>query len=330
MWTQKIIEEYIANQIQENLNLDYKASGAFSRENNVKDKKIEDISKDVSSMANSQGGVIIYGIKEFGGDKRYLPEKIDPIDQTVFSKEWLEQIINSGIHPRIQGIVIHPVQLDTDPKHCVYVVEIPQSNTAHQAKDKRYYKRYNFESVAMEDYEIRDTMNRASVPNVSVKFGLYDGVISEDEQTYASYRGLRVIIKNESAKVVNRFKLLMTLTNMGWYDDDEDADFKFPNLVEIRNKEGEDIKTWTYGNAGSVDYRALYKPDFVLFPQKEIDIGDQLKWGYRSDVMLEVMNEWEQFARDADWEIKWKLFADNMPFKEGTEMVCDLPTMMHH
>src|SRR6185503_3660294 len=168
MWSQKTIEEYIANQVQENLNLDYKASGTFSKENNVKDKKIEDISKDVSAMANSQGGVIIYGIKEYGGEKRYLPEKIDPIDQTVFSKEWLEQIINSNIHPRIQGIIIHPVQIDTHPNHCVYVVEVPPGNTAYQAKDKRYYKRYNFESIAMEDYEIRDTMNRASVPNVSI------------------------------------------------------------------------------------------------------------------------------------------------------------------
>ena len=40
------------------------------------------------------------------------------------------------------------------------VVEIPKSLTAHQARDLRYYRRYNFESVAMVDYEIRDVMNR--------------------------------------------------------------------------------------------------------------------------------------------------------------------------
>jgi len=42
-------------------------------------------------MANSAGGIIIYGIKEYDeADKRHLPEKIDPIQQNVFSKEWLE------------------------------------------------------------------------------------------------------------------------------------------------------------------------------------------------------------------------------------------------
>jgi predicted HTH transcriptional regulator len=98
MWSQKTVEQYITNQIQENLNLDYKASRAFSKS----DGAIREISKDVSAMANSQGGVIIYGVKEFDEkEKRHLPEKIDPVDQTVYTKEWLEQIINSNIHPKI-------------------------------------------------------------------------------------------------------------------------------------------------------------------------------------------------------------------------------------
>jgi len=49
------------------------------------------------------------------------------------------------------------------PHYC-YVVEIPQSGTAHQALDRKYYRRRNFESTAMEDYEIRDVMNRRKHP----------------------------------------------------------------------------------------------------------------------------------------------------------------------
>ena len=41
-------------------------------------------------------------------------------------------------------------------------MEIAQGTTAHQADDCKYYKRYNFESVAMRDYEVRDTMRRKS------------------------------------------------------------------------------------------------------------------------------------------------------------------------
>lgn len=145
-----------------------------------------------------------------------------------------------------------------------------------------------------------------------------------------SYHGLRIIIKNEDVQVVNRFKVLMTLTNVGEYDYEEDTDFEATKLVESGNKEGDDIKTWLDGNSGSVDWCILYKPEFVLFPQEEIDIGEQLKWGYRNDPAVEVLDRWKELARDANWEIKWKLFADNMPFKEGTEMVCDLPTLMHN
>jgi len=95
-------------------------------------------------MANSSGGILIYGVKEFDeSDKRHLPEKINPVDQTQYSKEWLEQVINN-IRPRIHGVVIHPVAISSTPNHVVYIVEVPQSTTAHQATDWRYYKKVQF------------------------------------------------------------------------------------------------------------------------------------------------------------------------------------------
>ena len=123
-------------------------------------------------MANSAGGLIIYGVKEYDeADKRNLPEKVDAVDQTEFSKEWLEQVINN-IRPRIEGLAIYPVQIDSGHNDVVYVVEIPESTTAHQAKDYRYYKRFNFQSVPMDDYEVRLVMNRAATPDLFLTFSL--------------------------------------------------------------------------------------------------------------------------------------------------------------
>jgi len=157
----------IDNQVEENIHLDYKSADSLSK---TVDKKKE-IAKDVSAFANSDGGVIIYGIKEFDElEKRHLPEAITPINREIFTKEWLEQVINSNITPRIEGIIIQPISLDKNSNDVVYVVSIKKSNTAHQASDLRYYKRFNFERVAMLDYEIRDIMNRKKTPLISLTF----------------------------------------------------------------------------------------------------------------------------------------------------------------
>jgi hypothetical protein len=116
--------------------------------------------------------VIIYGVREFDeAGKTHLPDKIDTIDANEFSKEWLEQIINSTISPRIPKVLITPIQAgNKEDNQVIYVVEIPKSNTAHQMNDKRYYRRYNFQSIAMEDWEIKDIINRLSKTQVDLHF----------------------------------------------------------------------------------------------------------------------------------------------------------------
>jgi hypothetical protein len=93
-------------------------------------------------------------------------------DQSDVTKEWLEQVINSRIHPRLDALYINQVEFaTTNPGRVLYVVEIPQAITRppHQAHDHRYYRRYNFEVLAMEDYEIRDMMNRTKAPDLDVE-----------------------------------------------------------------------------------------------------------------------------------------------------------------
>lgn len=152
----------IENQIEEDLHLDYKSSGALAKQND----KTSEISKDVSAMANSDGGILIYGIKE-DENNRHLPKEIEPINRKDFSKEWLAQIIQEKIQPRIDGVQIFPIALNNED--VVYVVEIPKSSTAHQAADKKYYKRFNSVSTAMYDYEIRDILNRAKNPKIKLE-----------------------------------------------------------------------------------------------------------------------------------------------------------------
>ncbi|NCU05391.1 MAG: ATP-binding protein, partial [Chitinophagaceae bacterium] len=202
IWNLQKLNAFIQDQVEENINLDYKAADALQK---TAGKKTE-ISKDVSALANAAGGTIIYGMME-SSDRRHLPEKIDPVNRIEFSKEWLEQVINSNIQPRISGIVITPVTIDDSSNKVVYVVDIPQSETAHQAADKRYYKRFNFESVPMDDYEIRDIMNRPKHPDVILHFVIErkrqrEHITGPHYNEWAEY-SLRVVIRNKGKVVAN-------------------------------------------------------------------------------------------------------------------------------
>ncbi|HCA78273.1 MAG TPA: hypothetical protein DEP53_00920 [Bacteroidetes bacterium] len=169
-WTQQDILDLIKNQIEESLNLEYKAADALDKSS---DSKKREIAKDVSAMANSDGGTIVYGIREYGdATRRHLAERIDPINRTNASKEWLEQILGTNVFPRISNITIEPIPIGESPTDVIYVVTIPKSDTAHQASDKRYYKRFNFQSVAMYDYEIRDILNRSQNPVIDIEFAI--------------------------------------------------------------------------------------------------------------------------------------------------------------
>ena len=161
-WTKQRLDQMIADGVEESLSLDYKRAEAIAKD----DEKKAEVTKDVSSFANSSGGVLIYGIAEFSDrDKRHLPERISPIQRAEISKEWLDQVIQT-IQPRIEGVVIHPVPISEPDNTVCYVVEVPQSHTAHMARDHRYYKRHNFNALAMEDYEVRDVMNRKTHPRM--------------------------------------------------------------------------------------------------------------------------------------------------------------------
>src|SRR6266508_2465719 len=111
-WDEADLLALIRDQAQESLTLDYKAGAALQKTEPKKDE----VSKDASAFANSAGGSIVYGMAE----ANQLP---------------------------IDGVRINPVDLATQaPGKVAYVVSIPQSPRApHQAADKKYYKRFNFQ-----------------------------------------------------------------------------------------------------------------------------------------------------------------------------------------
>lgn len=168
------IELLVRNQVPESIHLDYKASPALDP------KKRDEIAKDVSAFANSDGGLLIYGVEE---DKTsHLPLKIDAGADPKWNREWLEQIITSNISPRIEGIEIQQFALPNG--NSVVCVHIPKSfRGPHQASDNKYYKRFNFSSFPMEHYEVEDARSRRqAMPSlVALDLGAPGGGLFEFE-----------------------------------------------------------------------------------------------------------------------------------------------------
>lgn len=155
------LERLIKSEIPESLHLEYKESLAIAKNSR------DEIAKDVSAMANSDGGLIIYGIKE----KEHLPVSLDAgvAEEVGPTREWLEQTLSSLISPRIGGLEIVPIPGAKGRTY--FCISIDRSDLApHQAPDKKYYKRYNFRSAPMDHYEIVDVGNRRLVDPRAIDF----------------------------------------------------------------------------------------------------------------------------------------------------------------
>jgi schlafen family protein len=170
------LDRLVAEDVQESLTLDYKDAAALGKSSQQRNE----LFKDVSAFANSAGGQIIYGIQE----KDRHPVRVqdtDGVDAATVSREWVEQVIDSNIQPRVRGLHIRPI--DVAPGRLAYVITVPQAmaDAPHQAPDNKYYYRQNFQSVPMEDYQVRDAMRRATTPELFVHLEFPAGAIAPIE-----------------------------------------------------------------------------------------------------------------------------------------------------
>lgn len=177
--SEKDIENLVKNKIQEDTNLDYKTPEFSKRDFN------KELAKDVSAMANSDGGVIIYGIQE----ENHFPKKIIWVEKDEGYCERIEQIINSRIFRKIEGIKVKKI-LSDDKTKFVIIINIPKSDIApHQVHEdnnqRRYYKRHGSITEQMEHYEIEDLFFKRKRP--ALEIGLRNISKERDKPTFEIY-----------------------------------------------------------------------------------------------------------------------------------------------
>jgi len=121
-----------------------------------------EVSKDITAMANANGGVILYGVAEKGG----VLSDIDGVDESLMNVDRFENIVLSGMSPSLPDLRIYRIQIESK---VVYVLEVPRSPSGNQASDGRYYRRRNRRVDVLEDWEIRELMHRSSRAEAAVE-----------------------------------------------------------------------------------------------------------------------------------------------------------------
>ena len=137
----------------------------------------KEIAKDISSMSNSEGGIIIYGLVEDGDGKA---SSIEWINSSGNVEERIESIIATTINP-ISTCKIFSVPKQDDSTKKVFLLLIPKSNNLHMVikdSDNRYYKRSGRTIQRMEDSEIKIRIRSMALADENLDL-LLDSLTSE-------------------------------------------------------------------------------------------------------------------------------------------------------
>jgi predicted HTH transcriptional regulator len=107
-WTEADLNDLIGQ--PESIRREFKSGRLF--DNNQESKWIGDLSKEVSALANTEGGTLFLGIDE---DKKSRPRVAINIDGVPagIAPERLQQLIEGNVSPYLPGIRVHRVRLPT-------------------------------------------------------------------------------------------------------------------------------------------------------------------------------------------------------------------------
>jgi hypothetical protein len=191
----QIVEEdlksVVENQTIEQRSLEYKSQLPGKEQSDKKEFLAE-----VSSLANTIGGTIIYGIRE---DDKHVPKSVDGIDvddadETI---RGLEQMVRDGIRPRIPHFTTRALQLSNGKKAFLMRVERSWASPhmVSYGGNGRFYYRSSNGKYPMDVDELRDAFGRADALSTKMK-------------RFIQERNIEILIENTPVKLEPGAKLI--------------------------------------------------------------------------------------------------------------------------
>ena len=312
-WSEADVNALIGQ--SESIRLEFKSGALFGDTSDT--KWVDDISKQVSAFANTEGGELILGVKEEKKGNTRVASGIDGVPTTL-ARERLQKLIEGNVSPDLLGVRFQVVNLLRHTDRVVFVIQIPPGSTAYQASDGRYYGRSEFEVKHLRDRDIRLRMSRGRIAQAKVHVRIKKVVLGVDHERElrAKHADAFEAYKKNPKDSFARFPELVSLIGSGDQPDEITYEFVLKNDGELTIRDPA-VKLSEVCSPGIFDGftrdNGSLPPRFdmqgqVVYPGDERDIADsESKFQCRNGVALS----------EGVCIVKWKIFLDNSPASEG-------------
>ncbi|MFA5793174.1 MAG: ATP-binding protein [Candidatus Gracilibacteria bacterium] len=293
----KETDRLIATLESESLYMDYKGK-SYKDEDDLSKDDMLNLDKALSGYANTEGGVLIWGIEKKDG----VLGSYVLIEQPEAFVERLNTVTPGRVSPSVDGVRHEVVFSGTDGG--VVVTYVPQSeSTPHRSvgKSGQYYKRHGGNFLYMEHFEIEDMFGRRARPKLGMDVSIRKVVDSRPDPTYA----LTVNIFNDGKAISQLYGF-----------DLEFIDKLVAGVPVVTNRPGmrngahvvDGICTLKYRNGRhDEDSRPIYPGETIVITPNNHKLGHiQFKM---SDT---------QFDAWKDFELGYKVYSENMLPQGGT------------
>lgn len=158
-WDREQLEQLIGR--SESSRREFKSARTIDQKDDS--RWVNDLTKEISAFANTEGGELFIGVEERQGEASEL--KGVSADQRRLTQ--IRDKIIDNVRPSLPGLDVNWVRLEEG--EYVIVINVPKGNTAYQANDNKYYGRIDEKCVPLRDNQIRLLMAQGRVASCTVE-----------------------------------------------------------------------------------------------------------------------------------------------------------------
>lgn len=181
--THDMVTQAVTQRVRENEDLDWKQDLAWKRDlpAEVKAKKKAEFAKDVAAMANTRGGLIVFGVR----DENEEAAELTGLPNDERTRQSLRALTWHYVRPLVDGLTIEALDGEDGEPGLIAVLVPPSPDAPHLVGEKnemgvpyRYGTDTNWMSEGQLERAYRDRFSRRADDRVALS-ALMDGLVPE-------------------------------------------------------------------------------------------------------------------------------------------------------